>query len=153
MTTDSATAKRRAPVLTLSAHEWRLWLTTALAGTYALVWLALRPEAAAAPADARPNASLRARPTAPPRGSRESPATRREVLWLAELPPDERPTVVLPAGWTLSTTSPSRGETRAARLTGAPVAALRLDSSPGTRPAPRFVEATRRRVRVRTRSS
>lgn len=124
MTTErkAAGGRRPAPVFGLSPLELRLWLTAGLAGGYALVWLALSPSTSPVAV----SASLEPVPSVP--------APR--VAWIAELPPEQRPVVVLPSGWTLDTEQP--------RATAAAVG----------RQAPRVVRVSRARTNsVRTRSS
>ncbi len=107
---------RPEPRLDLSPLEWRLLLTAGLASTYLLAWFAVQPTLQDA---------------APPPSSRQSAAARDDVqfVWLADIPPSRRPTVQLPAGWTVA----------------GPVA---------REPTPTLVRATRSRpVRIRTRSS
>lgn len=101
MTTEPATRRPpRLPALTLSAREWRLWLTTLLASAYLFVWLALSPgsETSATVASAAPPPPM-------------APETR--VVWLADVAPAERPGFVVPVGWTTDTAAPSvtRAET------------------------------------------
>lgn len=113
MTTERRGEPRPKPRLDLSALEWRLLLTVALAITYVFAWFEFRT--------ALPASALRG--TAERRNQGEATAPGSSV-WLTDLPPGERPAVELPAGWTLA--SPVNRElapavvrvpsTRAARL-------------------------------------
>jgi hypothetical protein len=120
MTTERRPAASAQPARRLgwSAREWQLYLTTVLAAAYVLVWSALAVRVRE-PADALP------RPGAP---GKTRPLDAR-VVWLGDLPPAMRPSLQLPAGWTVATP----------------------DASPESSPV---VPATpRRAVRIRTRSS
>lgn len=113
MTTERTSTSRRpakqraAPVVGLSPLEWRLWLTAALAGGYALVWLALAPSSAPASEAASKESQPRTEP-------QPDPAVR-QVEWIANLPPKERPVVVIPDGWTLDTSQLTTGSMAVAR--------------------------------------
>ena len=101
----------RPPVLMLSGLEWRLLLTSVLASTYLVVWLALSrslpPEAQA---------------TAPPIARQGTRVERGQgPVWLSDLLLSRRPVVTLPAGWTHAAPP-----TRAARP--------RMVRAPATRP-------------------
>ncbi len=109
-------APKRSPL------EARLWLTAALAGGYVLAWLALSPGSAPPSGSTTPEPSVGAPPP--------------QVVWLTELPPAERPVVVLPAGWTLDT--------------GRLPAASTAFAAQGLRAVP---VPSQHRARVRTRSS
>jgi hypothetical protein len=106
-------ASRAAPRLALSPLELRLYAVAVLAAVYLVAWRAI------AGGDSS-NAAAQATSGAP------------TTVWLDDLPPAQRPSLALPAGWRLA----SRG---------APAVATTM---------PRVVRVpTPRALRVRTRSS
>jgi hypothetical protein len=87
--------ERRAPLLDLTGVEWKLALTTVLAGAYALLWLGLQPLATEAGEDAVATASA------------EPPTARTGAArWLQELPPSAREALVPPPGYRFATVEP-----------------------------------------------
>lgn len=118
------TNPRRPPRLDWTGLEWKLALTTLLAGAYALLWLGLQPQQAEASDttdDSGPSASTAA--------DERAGAAR----WLQELPPSAREALVPPPGYRFATLEPGVAATTA-------------------RPAARPTRVTRP-ARVRTRSS
>ena len=104
--------------------DLRLWLVAVLAIVYLVGWWAFGARAG------RPVATDRIVPEVAPS---EEP---RLAAWYADLPPAERPPVVLPAGW------------RIAVPDDAAASAVREAASIPVRPVARFG-----RARIRTRSS
>jgi len=99
----SERAPSRAAIVSMSPHEWRLWLTAVLAGGYAVVAVALGAGA----------------PPSPPPMPATMPAAasaRGEVAWLDALPPAERPRVVLPPGWAIDVAGATVTEPAVARV-------------------------------------
>lgn len=93
---DGAGASRATPKIQLSALEWRLYLSSLLAGAYVLAWVAL---AARTPRTATEGVA----DAAAPRGVRMTAAApEARFVWIDDVPIAQRPVVSLPPGWTLA---------------------------------------------------
>jgi hypothetical protein len=91
MTTSERTALPHRPRIRLSGLEWKLYLTTLLAGAYCLAWVGF--------AGRVPRSSTRA---SVPAGARD------RFVWISDLPASDRPTVALPPGWIVAVASDVR---------------------------------------------
>jgi hypothetical protein len=91
MTTERRGDPKPKPRLDLSALEWRLLLTAALAATYVLAWFEFRTSL--------PASAVRGMVERRSQGDLTAPGS---AVWLTDLPPGERPAVELPPGWTLA---------------------------------------------------
>jgi hypothetical protein len=122
-TVDDPRASRATPKIRLSVLEWRLYLSSLLAGAYVLAWVAF---AARTPRTANANVAE----TVSPRDVRAvtTATSRARFVWIDDLPVAERPVVSLPPGWAIV-------------------------ERPGTPPTDPVRRATGVRPRIRTRSS
>lgn len=91
MTTIERPALPHRPRIRLSGLEWKLYLTTLLAGAYCLAWLGF--------AGRVPRSSTRA---SVPAGNRD------RFVWIDDLPAVDRPMVALPPGWIVAGASEVR---------------------------------------------
>jgi len=89
--------------MTETQREWRLYIVAAVAGVYVLAWSQITP-------------TLRAK----------APAAQPRAVWLDDLPREQRPAVLPPAGWRVA------------------------DRSQVVAPVPRRVPAPSARIRTRS---
>ncbi|MBY0274577.1 hypothetical protein K2Z84_04480 [Candidatus Binatia bacterium] len=96
VSSDGAGASRTVPKIRLSALEWRLYLSSLLAGAYVLAWVAF---AARTPRTATESVAE----AAAPRGVRMTAAAPNAgFVWIDDVPIAERPAVSLPPGWAIA---------------------------------------------------
>lgn len=94
-TIDGAGAARTVPKIRLSALEWRLYLSSVLAGAYVLAWVAF--------AARTPRAANESVAEAAPLGVRMTAAApNAQFVWIDDVPIAERPAVSLPPGWAIA---------------------------------------------------
>lgn len=96
-TTDAGASSRPVPKMRLSAFEWRLYLSSLLAGAYVFAWIAF-----AAPPRGTAEADVAEALAPPDLRASAGVSTRRRFVWITDLPVAERPAVSLPPGWTIA---------------------------------------------------
>lgn len=149
--------ERAQPARKLTALEWRLYIIAVLATIYVISWRVLdRPAATIAetgepaPSPAEP-VSVAAEPIptpAPPVPAPAQPAATAppRAVWLDDLPAGQRPVVVAPPGWTITTRDGASQRTASQRIVS------QQPASQLSAPPPRPIRVLRA-PRLRTRSS